>query len=567
MKAACCSTAKICMPSSRAEQNLAVVPQTEMLHDLLPLDAALRYTARLRLPSDMSRAEIENCVSVMLDSVRLSEHRGTRIRQLSGGQRKRAGWVNEAICNPSLIFLDEVTSGLDEQTDCEMMHLFRQMADDGKTVVCVTHRVGYVEETCHLAAILGPGGVLAFVGPPAEALAYFDVPRLGDVYQRLQDKSPAAWKEQFRQSSLYERYVEQRLPRDAPRKVLPASRSRNSRSQESLVAVRQLLLLVRRYLAIQLADKGMLAMMLGQSLLIAWLLIWVFGDISQPSVESEALRVADVAAPGVAWAELLPETQAEFRKEASQAANAALTAKILFCSASLACGSGATTRPRKSSKNAHLQPGTRCRFESGQLLRLEADRPRSRQYPANVPAVRGRSSVHPSGRRLAVAIRAPRAGFLDGRRDRTGHLGGRRQRRRGGDDGAHLLIPQIIMAGILAPLAGYTRGFAQIAISAYWGYQGLAGTLEPSLQDRLRDAGTIDLGTEWDLARVCSVLVVHILVFAIVSVITLRLPRQQGEHAAWPDSDNGGRGPPPRRSSSLLLDAWHRPADAAANAG
>jgi ABC-type multidrug transport system ATPase subunit len=163
------------------KQNLAVVPQEEALHDMLPLDAALRYTARLRLPSDMSRTEIENCVSAMLDSVRLSEHRATRIRQLSGGQRKRASWVNEAICNPSLIFLDEVTSGLDEQTDCEMMQLFRKMADDGKTVVCVTHRVGYVAETCHLAAILGPGGVLAFFGPPAEASAYFDVPRLGEV--------------------------------------------------------------------------------------------------------------------------------------------------------------------------------------------------------------------------------------------------------------------------------------------------------------------------------------------------------------------------------------------------
>ena len=85
------------------------------------------------------------------------------------------------------------------------------------------------------------------------------------------------------------------------------------------------------------------------------------------------------------------------------------------------------------------------------------------------------------------------------------------------------LIPQIILAGILAPLAGYTHGLAQLAISAYWGYQGLAGTLESPVQGRLRDAGTMDLGTEWDLARVCSVLVVHILVFAIVSVITLRL--------------------------------------------
>ena len=424
------------------KQNLAVVPQEETLHDMLPLDAALRYTARLRLPSDMSRTEIENCVSAMLDSVRLSEHRATRIRQLSGGQRKRASWVNEAICNPSLIFLDEVTSGLDEQTDCEMMQLFRKMADDGKTVVCVTHRVGYVEETCHLAAILGPGGVLAFFGPPAEALAYFDVPRLGEVYQRLQERSPEEWKQRFRQSSQYQRYVEQRLPRDAPRKVLPASRSRKSRSQESLVAGRQLLLLVRRYLAILLADKGMLAMMLGQSLLIALLLSWVFGDISQPSVEAEARRVADVAAPGVAWAELLPETQAEFRQEASEAATASLTAKILFLLGISCLWFGCNNAAKEIVKERAIYSRERdVGLKVDQLLRLETDRPRRRQHPAVVPVVCGRSPVHPSGRRWVVAIRAPLAGFLDGRRDRTGHLGGRQQRRRGGDDGAHLADP------------------------------------------------------------------------------------------------------------------------------
>ena len=112
--------------------------------------------------------------------------------------------------------------------------------------------------------------------------------------------------------------------------------------------MRQLVLLVRRYLAILLADKGMLAMMFGQSLLIALLLIWVFGDISRPNAESEALRVADVAAPGVSWAELLPETQAEFRQEASKAASAALTAKILFLLGISCLWFGAITRPRRS---------------------------------------------------------------------------------------------------------------------------------------------------------------------------------------------------------------------------
>ena len=79
------------------------------------------------------------------------------------------------MCKPSLLFLDEVTSGLDEQTDRDMMDLFRSVADTGKTVVCITHSLANVERTCHLVVILTAGGRLAFVGKPSEALEYFGI--------------------------------------------------------------------------------------------------------------------------------------------------------------------------------------------------------------------------------------------------------------------------------------------------------------------------------------------------------------------------------------------------------
>ena len=120
----------------------------------------------------------------------LTKRRGTLIRHLSGGQVKRASLANELMSRPSLLFLDEVTSGLDEQTDREMMELFRQVADGGKTVVCITHSLANVEATCHLVVILTEGGRLAFVGTPDEAKAYFGMTRLGDVYQKLAERTP-----------------------------------------------------------------------------------------------------------------------------------------------------------------------------------------------------------------------------------------------------------------------------------------------------------------------------------------------------------------------------------------
>ncbi len=124
------------------------------------------------------------------------------IRHLSGGQVKRASLANELVARPSLLFLDEVTSGLDEQTDREVMELFRQVADGGKTVVCITHSLANVEATCHLVVILTEGGRLAFVGTPDEAKAYFRIPRLGDVYRKLAERTPADWHDRFRASPL-----------------------------------------------------------------------------------------------------------------------------------------------------------------------------------------------------------------------------------------------------------------------------------------------------------------------------------------------------------------------------
>ena len=194
------------------KQDIAVVPQKDVLHDTLAVGQALWYTAKLRLPPDTSRAEIQATLSEMLDTVGLTTRQATVIRNLSGGQVKRASLANEILCKPSLLFLDEVTSGLDEQTDREVMNLFRSLADAGKTVVCITHSLANVERTCHLVVILTPGGKVAFVGKPSEALEYFGIERLGDVYDKLVQQPAEHWQQLYLKSPFWQRYVGDRLP-------------------------------------------------------------------------------------------------------------------------------------------------------------------------------------------------------------------------------------------------------------------------------------------------------------------------------------------------------------------
>jgi ABC-type multidrug transport system ATPase subunit len=221
------------------KQDIAVVPQKDILHDSLSVGDALWYTARLRLPPDLNRAEVRKCIDDTLETVSLSQRRGTLIRHLSGGQVKRASLANEIMCKPSLLFLDEVTSGLDEQTDRDMMDLFRSVADTGKTVVCITHSLANVERTCHLVVILTPGGRLAFVGKPAEALEYFNIRRLGDVYERMAEQPAEHWQQAFKACPLYQRYVGSRLPRQEQAPPPPDGAQGRKLSEKGRLFLRQ----------------------------------------------------------------------------------------------------------------------------------------------------------------------------------------------------------------------------------------------------------------------------------------------------------------------------------------
>lgn len=311
--------------------DIAVVPQRDVLHDLLPLDVALGFTARLRLPEDTSDEEIQTAISTMVDTVGLTERRSTRIRDMSGGQIKRASLANEIISQPSLLFLDEVTSGLDEQTDREMMRLFRKIADTGKTVVCITHSVANVERNCDLVVILTEGGKLAFLGSPSEALEYFDIEYLGDVYEKLEEMSPEEWKEAFAKHPFYKQYVEQRLPKlDAAREVVvrPAPRF-----QELFQLYRhQLGLLSSRYFRVLTADTYAMAMMAGQCLLVAILLCLLFGDMSLSNwtdAERKAAGQIHSAPPSIHDPEMFEYLQtAELRKKVQK--EAANSKNMLF---------------------------------------------------------------------------------------------------------------------------------------------------------------------------------------------------------------------------------------------
>jgi ABC-type multidrug transport system ATPase subunit len=189
-------------------QSLGYVPQRDIVHAGLSVRRALYYTARLRLPIDTAPAEIERRVEEVLREMELGPHQHTMVGQLSGGQIKRVSLGAELLARPSLLYIDEATSGLDAGTEARMMRLFRHLADEGRSIVCITHAVENVDQ-CHLVIVLA-GGRLTYYGPPGEAPAYFGVRTLSQVYDRLADRGPADWAAAFVASPYHKEFVEDR---------------------------------------------------------------------------------------------------------------------------------------------------------------------------------------------------------------------------------------------------------------------------------------------------------------------------------------------------------------------
>ncbi len=154
----------------------------------------------------------------------------------------------ELLTRPSLLFLDEPTSGLDPGLDKSVMHTLRGLADDGRTVVVVTHSVANLD-VCDRLLILAAGGRLAYYGPPGEALNYFGQADMAEVFLLLEREPQTDWAARFRRSPLYERYVGTGLARP----VAPASAPGLGPRQQS--AWTQFGVLCRRLLAVIAADR------------------------------------------------------------------------------------------------------------------------------------------------------------------------------------------------------------------------------------------------------------------------------------------------------------------------
>jgi ABC transport system ATP-binding/permease protein len=242
--------------------HIGYVPQDDIIHQNLTVEEVLLYACKLRLPPDINLRQI---LQRTLEQIKLTHVAQTFIRDLSGGQRKRVSIGVELLADPKLFFLDEPTSGLDPGLDREMMKLLRELADQGRTVILVTHATANLE-VCDRVAFMARGGTLCYFGTPTAALEFFDLPNhdfkyFADIYLKLDRGSTkqelqaivAEWARKFQQSPAYIQPSEAQMSASAPKLATRPVRS---------LCWQQLLLLSHRYWQLGLRDRTSLLLAL-----------------------------------------------------------------------------------------------------------------------------------------------------------------------------------------------------------------------------------------------------------------------------------------------------------------
>lgn len=187
-------------------QRIGLVPQDDILHPQLTVRAALSYAAELRFPQDTARTERRARVDEVVRELGLEQRAGQPVHSLSGGQRKRVSVALELLTKPSLLFLDEPTSGLDPGMDRSVMHMLRGLADDGRTVIVVTHSVLSLA-VCDRLLVLAPGGKVAYYGPPEDALAFFGFEQWPEAFEAFDRDPERDWAREYRESPFHRHYV------------------------------------------------------------------------------------------------------------------------------------------------------------------------------------------------------------------------------------------------------------------------------------------------------------------------------------------------------------------------
>ena len=275
---------------------IGYVPQDDLLFEELNVYQNLYYNAKLCF-SKFTEQETEQTVARMLNDLDLWDIRNFKVgsplnKMISGGQRKRLNIGLELMREPSILFVDEPTSGLSSSDSLMVMNLLKNQANNGRLVITNIHQPSSkVFRLLDKLWVLDRGGYPIYTGNPQDAIVYFKTmttrvnasesrcPTCGNInpeqileiveakmidengeVTHMRQHSPAEW------NSIYKREIEQNLEPKKHAAKLPKNPFNipNVEVQFKVFSIRNLLskLANRQYVIINLLEAPILAFVL-----------------------------------------------------------------------------------------------------------------------------------------------------------------------------------------------------------------------------------------------------------------------------------------------------------------
>lgn len=276
---------------------IGYVPQDDLLFEELTVYQNLYFNAKTCF-SDFSEELIDETVKKVLDDLDLEDIMHLKVgdplnKTISGGQRKRLNIALELMREPSVLFVDEPTSGLSSMDSEKMMQLLKDLSRKGKLVIAIIHQPSSeIFKLFDRLWILDKGGYPIYNGNPIDAVVYFktmntqvnaaesECPRCGNVIpeqilqiieaREIDEKGRSTKKRRVSPLVWYEKYKENILPKLVKLKyetVLPPTNFRipNTWEQFLIFSKRNLLSKIsnRQYVLINMLEAPFLAFILG----------------------------------------------------------------------------------------------------------------------------------------------------------------------------------------------------------------------------------------------------------------------------------------------------------------
>lgn len=157
---------------------IGFVPQDDLLFDELTVYENLLYSSRLCL-ADLSNKDLDEKVFALLDELNQLDTKDLTVgspleKTISGGQRKRLNIALELIREPSVLFVDEPTSGLSSADSLNVINLLKEQSSNGKLIIVIIHQPSSeIFKMFDKLWILDKGGRPIYTGNPIDAVVYF----------------------------------------------------------------------------------------------------------------------------------------------------------------------------------------------------------------------------------------------------------------------------------------------------------------------------------------------------------------------------------------------------------